>query len=84
MRNVLMPLTTIMGLQLGGMLRGAVMTEVVFSLPGIGMMITTAVLNREYIVVQAGIMITATLFVVVNLLVDQTYELLDPRLRKPA
>jgi len=47
-------------------------------------MITTAVLNREYIVVQAGIMITAVLFVLVNLLVDQTYELIDPRLRKRA
>lgn len=82
MRNVLMPLITVIGLQLGGMLRGAVMTEVVFSLPGLGMMITTAVLNREYIVVQAGIMLTGLLFVVVNLAVDQTYLLLDPRLRR--
>ena len=82
MRNVLMPLVTVIGLQLGGMLRGAVMTEVVFSLPGLGMMVTTAVLNREYIVVQAGIMLTGLLFVAVNLAVDQTYQLLDPRLRK--
>jgi peptide/nickel transport system permease protein len=82
MRNVLMPLVTVIGLQLGGMLRGAVMTEVVFALPGIGMMVTTAVLNREYIVVQAGIMITGLLFVVVNLAVDQTYQFLDPRLRR--
>ncbi|MFZ3042997.1 MAG: ABC transporter permease [Thiobacillus sp.] len=82
MRNVLMPLVTVIGLQLGGMLRGAVMTEVVFALPGIGMMVTTAVLNREYIVVQAGIMITGLLFVAVNLAVDQTYQFLDPRLRR--
>ncbi|MDQ2187523.1 ABC transporter permease [Alcaligenaceae bacterium A4P071] len=82
MRNVLMPLITVIGLQLGGMLRGAVMTEVVFTLPGLGMMITTAVQSREYIVVQAGIMITALLFIVVNFLVDQTYVFLDPRLRK--
>jgi len=82
MRNVLMPLVTVIGLQLGGMLRGAVMTEVVFSLPGLGMMVTTAVLNREYIVVQAGIMLTGLLFVAVNLAVDQTYQFLDPRLRK--
>lgn len=82
MRNVLMPLVTVIGLQLGGMLRGAVMTEVVFALPGLGMMITTAVLNREYIVVQAGIMLTGLLFVVVNLAVDQTYQFLDPRLRR--
>jgi len=82
MRNVLMPLVTVIGLQLGGMLRGAVMTEVVFTLPGLGMMVTTAVLNREYIVVQAGIMLTGLLFVAVNLAVDQTYQFLDPRLRR--
>lgn len=82
MRNVLMPLVTVIGLQLGGMLRGAVMTEVVFTLPGLGMMITQAVQTREYTVVQAGIMMTALLFVVVNFIVDQTYVLLDPRLRK--
>lgn len=81
MRNVLMPLVTVIGLQLGGMLRGAVMTEVVFTLPGLGMMITTAVQTREYGVVQAGIMITALLFIGVNFVVDRTYALLDPRLR---
>lgn len=82
MRNVLMPLLTVIGLQLGGMLRGAVMTEVVFTLPGLGMMITSAIQTREYIVVQAGIMITALLFILVNFAVDQTYTILDPRLRK--
>lgn len=82
MRNVLMPLVTVIGLQLGGLLRGAVMTEVVFAVPGLGMMITTAVLSREYAVVQAGIILTALFFIIVNLLVDQTYQLLDPRLRK--
>ncbi len=82
MRNVLMPLVTVIGLQLGGMLRGAVMTEVVFSLPGLGMMITGAVQTREYLVVQAGIMITALLFITVNFLVDRTYSILDPKLRK--
>ncbi|CAN7273704.1 ABC transporter permease [Variovorax sp. LjRoot84] len=82
MRNVLMPLVTVIGLQLGGMLRGAVMTEVVFTLPGLGMMITNAVQTREYIVVQAGIMITALLFILVNLIVDRTYSILDPRLRR--
>lgn len=81
MRNVLMPLVTVIGLQLGGLLRGAVMTEVVFAVPGLGQMITTAVLSREYGLVQAGIMLTAVFFVAVNLLVDQTYRLLDPRLR---
>jgi peptide/nickel transport system permease protein len=82
MRNVLMPLLTVIGLQLGGLLRGAVMTEVVFAVPGLGMMITTAVLSREYGVVQAGIMLTALFFVLVNLIVDQAYRYLDPRLRR--
>ena len=82
MRNVAMPLVTVIGLQLGGMLRGAVMTEVVFTLPGLGMMITGAVQTREYLVVQAGIMITALLFITVNFAVDRTYTLLDPRLRQ--
>lgn len=83
MRNVLMPLVTVIGLQLGGLLRGAVMTEVVFAVPGLGMMITTAVLSREYGIVQAGVMLTALFFVLVNLLVDQAYQFLDPRLRLP-
>lgn len=82
MRNVAMPLVTVIGLQLGGMLRGAVMTEVVFTLPGLGMMITGAVQTREYLVVQAGIMITALLFIGVNFAVDRSYTLLDPRLRR--
>lgn len=80
-RNIAMPLVTIVGLQLGALLQGAVLTETVFSLPGLGQMITNAVLNREYGIVQAGVMITACLFVVTNLLVDLAYPFLDPRLR---
>ena len=57
------------------------LTETVFSLPGAGQMITNAVLNREYGIVKAGIMMTATLFVLVNLAVDLAYPILDPRLR---
>jgi peptide/nickel transport system permease protein len=60
------------------------MTEVVFALPGLGMMITAATLNREYTVVQAGVMLSGLLFVLVNLLVDQLYTWLDPRLRRLA
>lgn len=81
LRNIAMPLVTIVGLQLGALLQGAVLTETVFSLPGLGQMITNAVLNREYGIVQAGVMITACLFVVTNLLVDLAYPFLDPRLR---
>ncbi|MGF0539997.1 ABC transporter permease [Agrobacterium sp. ES01] len=80
-RNIAMPLATMLGLQLGALLQGAVLTETVFNLPGIGQMITAAVLGREYVVVQAGVMMTATLFILVNLLVDLSYPFLDPRLR---
>jgi peptide/nickel transport system permease protein len=82
MRNVMLPVITIIGLQLGGLLQGAVLTESVFSLPGLGQMIVSSVLNREYTVVQAGIMVTGLMFITVNLLVDMTYTYLDPRLRK--
>ncbi|WP_118135577.1 ABC transporter permease [Oceanicella sp. SM1341] len=81
LRNIAMPLVTIIGLQLGTLLQGAVLTETVFSLPGAGQMITSAVLGREYGVVQAGVVMTATLFVLVNLAVDLAYPFLDPRLR---
>ncbi|MBU2961220.1 ABC transporter permease [Citreicella sp. C3M06] len=80
-RNIALPLVTILGLQLGTLLQGTVLTETVFNLPGIGQMLTSAVLGREYGVVQAGVMMTATLFIVVNLLVDLSYPFLDPRLR---
>lgn len=81
MRNVLMPLATIVGLQLGALLHGAVLTETVFSLPGVGRMITDAVLNREYLVVQAGVMMTGCLVIFTNLAVDLSYPVLDPRLK---
>ena len=81
MRNVLMPLVTIVGLQLGTLLHGAVLTETVFSLPGVGRMITDAVLGREYMVVQAGVMMTGCLVILTNLVVDLSYPMLDPRLR---
>ncbi len=80
-RNILMPLVTVIGLQLGAILQGAVLTETVFSLPGLGQMLTGAVLGREYVLVQAGVMLTATLFILVNLAVDLSYPFLDPRLK---
>jgi peptide/nickel transport system permease protein len=82
MRNVLIPVVTIVGLQLGGMLRGAVMTEVVFALPGIGRLVTIAVLNREYHLVQATVMVIAIMFILVNLSVDVLYRYLNPRVRE--
>jgi peptide/nickel transport system permease protein len=82
LRNVLIPVTTVVGLQLGGMLRGAVMTETVFALPGIGRLVTIAVLNREYHLVQATVMVIAIMFILVNLLVDLLYRTLNPRMRE--
>lgn len=81
MRNVLLPLATVVGLQIGQLIQGAVLTETVFSLPGMGQLITRAVLSREYGVVQAGVMTAALIFVVVNLVIDLLYPLIDPRLR---
>ncbi len=80
-RNIAMPLVTILGLQLGTLLQGTVLTETVFNMPGIGQMLTSAVLGREYGVVQAGVMMTAFLFIGINLLVDLSYPILNPRLR---
>jgi peptide/nickel transport system permease protein len=64
------------------MLRGAVMTEVVFALPGIGRLVTIAVLNREYHLVQATVMVIAIMFILVNLSVDVLYRYLNPRVRE--
>jgi peptide/nickel transport system permease protein len=82
LRNVLIPVVTIVGLQLGGMLRGAVMTETVFALPGIGRLVTIAVLNREYQLVQATVMVIAIMFIFINLMVDILYRYLNPRMRE--
>lgn len=82
LRNVLIPVVTIVGLQLGGMLRGAVMTETVFALPGIGRLVTIAVLNREYQLVQATVMVIAIMFIFINLMVDMLYRFLNPRMRE--
>jgi len=82
MRNVLIPITTITGLQLGMLLAGAVMTETVFQLPGMGRLVATSILNREYQVVQACILIIAIMFIGVNLVVDLLYTLLNPKMRR--
>jgi peptide/nickel transport system permease protein len=80
-KNALLPVVTVVGLQLGLLLSGAVLTETVFSWPGIGTWILRAIQGRDYPVVQGGVMFVALVFVVVNLLVDLSYALLDPRIR---
>jgi peptide/nickel transport system permease protein len=71
-----------MGLQFGGLLGGAVMTETVFAWPGVGTIIFDAILKKDFPVVLAGVVIVAVGFIIVNLLLDLLYTVLDPRLRR--
>ncbi len=81
LRNALIPVVTVIGLQLGILLSGAVLTETIFALPGLGRLMVTSILSRDYPVVQAGALLTAFVFVLVNLMVDISYAYLDPRIR---
>jgi peptide/nickel transport system permease protein len=81
LRNALLPITTIIGLQTGLLLSGAVLTESVFAFPGIGTWLVDAIEARNYPVLQGGILFIAVVFVLVNLLVDISYALLNPRIR---
>ena len=81
MRNAWLPVTTVIGLQVGGLLAGAVLTETVFTWNGVGSWVVTAIQNHDYIVVQSLILIFATIFLAVNLLVDIGYAFLNPRIR---
>lgn len=79
--NARIPIVTLLGVQLGQLLGGVVITETVFSWPGIGKLTVDAIFARDYPVVQGAVLLTATLFVLINLLTDLIYTLLDPRLR---
>lgn len=81
LKNALLPVVTVLGLQVGLLLSGAVLTETIFSWPGIGKWIFESIVARDYPIVQAVTLVIATVFVVVNLLVDISYALLDPRIR---
>jgi peptide/nickel transport system permease protein/oligopeptide transport system permease protein len=81
MKNAMIPIVTIAGLQFGGMLSGAVITETVFSRPGIGRLMVSAILWKDFKLAQGAILLTAVSFVLVNLLVDVSYTWLDPRIR---
>ncbi len=84
MRNALLPVTTLLGLQLGTLLGGAVITEVVFSWPGLGQLTIEAIQKRDYPVVQACVLLISLTYVVVNTLTDLVYGWLDPRVRLEA
>jgi peptide/nickel transport system permease protein len=80
-RNALLPITTIIGLQVGLLLSGAVLTEKVFAWPGVGSWLVDAIAFRDYAVLQGGILFLAIVFVLVNLIVDITYAYINPRIR---
>jgi peptide/nickel transport system permease protein len=81
LRNALLPVTTIIGLQTGLLLSGAVLTETVFAWPGIGTWLKDAIFYRDYPVLQGGILFVAVVFVFVNLVVDISYAIINPRIR---
>ena len=81
MRNALLPVVTIVGLSLGGLLSGAVLTETIFGLTGMGRTIFDAITSRDYAVIQGFTLVIAFTYVFINLLVDLSYAVLDPRIR---
>lgn len=81
-RNALIPIVTVLALLFGELLAGAVLTEQVFTIPGFGKLVVDAVFNRDYAVVQGVVLVTAAGFIVLNLLADVLYVLLNPRLRR--
>jgi peptide/nickel transport system permease protein len=80
-RNGLIPAVTILGLQLGALISGAVVTEQIFVVPGFGRLIVEAVFTRDYPLVQGVVLVTAAAYILINLLVDVSYSVLDPRIR---
>jgi ABC-type dipeptide/oligopeptide/nickel transport system permease component len=80
-RNTLVTIVTMLGLQTGFLLAGAVYIENVFSWPGVGQMLVDAILRRDFPLVQGGVLLVATTYVVINLATDLTYVYLDPRIR---
>ena len=81
LRNALIPVTTVIGLMTGSLLAGAVLTETIFSWPGVGKWLIEAIGRRDYPVLQGGIMLIASVVIVVNVLVDLTYGIVNPRIR---
>lgn len=81
LRNALIPVLTVIGLQFGSLLGGAVLTESVFAWPGMGVLLVNSILNRDYPMVQGIVLIYAVLVVMINLVVDLTYGWVDPRIR---
>ena len=81
LRNALMPVITVVGIQFGAMLGGAVVTETVFAWPGVGRLVINAITQRDFPLVQGGVLMMAIIFTLVNLLVDVCYAFVNPRIR---
>jgi len=81
MKNALIPVITVFGLQLGSLLGGAVVTETIFAFPGVGYLLVEAIYQRDFAIVEAFVVVSAAIIVVINLLVDLLYGVLDPRVR---
>ncbi|MFC1996578.1 ABC transporter permease [Chloroflexota bacterium] len=79
--NALLPIITIMGLQIGGLLSGAVLTEIIFSFPGLGQMLYESIIVHDYPVVQVITLVVAVIYIIANLIVDLSYAVLNPRIR---
>ena len=82
LRNALIPVVTVIGLQMGGLMGGAILTETIFAWPGIGHWLVEAIQRRDYPVLQGGTLLIAVLVMAVNLGVDVTYGFLNPRIRR--
>jgi peptide/nickel transport system permease protein len=81
LRNTLIPVVTIVGLQFGFLLGGAIVTETIFSIPGVGRLMVDAIRQRDMLIVQGGVLVIAFTFSIINLVVDVTYAFLDPKIR---
>ena len=82
LRNALIPVITVMGLQLAALFSGAIVTEKVFARPGIGTLLLDAIVKRDYAVIQGCVLVVTVGYVLVNLVVDLAYAVADPRVRK--
>ncbi|MGH7305148.1 MAG: ABC transporter permease, partial [Candidatus Rokuibacteriota bacterium] len=81
LRNALLPVMTVVGLQIGRLLAGAILTETIFSWPGIGLWVYDAIESRDYAIVQGASLFIAVIFVTVNLVTDLLYAVADPRIK---
>jgi peptide/nickel transport system permease protein len=84
LRNAALPIVTVVGIQFGVLLGAAIVVETIFGLPGLGRLVVTAINQRNYTVVQGGVLVIATLFIVITLLTDLLYGWLDPRVEEPS